>query len=153
MKENYIRKDEAAQRMKVVNTPEASAKVERGTKGDSRSEKSSQTRLAELRYRVLASSPSLSCVEVDLITGRKHQIRLQLSNLGHPVLGDRKYGSTRKFSSGIALHCAELTIQHPTKKDQMCFRAATPNSWQQKDGSLLEEALKRWNALKDSVDG
>jgi 23S rRNA pseudouridine1911/1915/1917 synthase len=85
---------------------------------------------AELTYRVLASEGPDSLLEVLLMTGRKHQIRLQLSNAGFPVVGDRKYGSSRAFPNGIALHSRRLAIVHPVSKMQLEIEAALPPAWQ-----------------------
>ena len=73
-------------------------------------------------------------VEVRLLTGRKHQIRLQLAEIGCPILGDHKYGSRAKFTGpGIALHAARLVIEHPTTKERLDFRARLPKSWKVRD--------------------
>ena len=101
---------------------------------------------AELSYRVLAtdketSHPSysvslsshlgpVSLLEVRPLTGRKHQIRVQLSHAGFPIVGDRKYGSQRAFSPGIALHSRRLVVEHPVSKMQIEIEAAPPRSWQ-----------------------
>jgi 23S rRNA pseudouridine1911/1915/1917 synthase len=66
---------------------------------------------------------------VQLLTGRKHQIRVQLADVGWPVLGDRKYGSRREFPSGIGLHSRRLTFEHPTRKDSITVEAPLPHSW------------------------
>jgi 23S rRNA pseudouridine1911/1915/1917 synthase len=85
---------------------------------------------ARLTYRRLKSFSGLSLLEVELQTGRKHQIRLQLSSRGWPVLGDRKYGSRRPFPAGIALHARQLVITHPIKGEPLEFQAPLPSSWQ-----------------------
>ncbi len=86
--------------------------------------------LAELRVRLLSQSEKRSLVEVDLLTGRKHQIRLQLSALGHPIWGDQKYGSSsRELSGGIALHCSQLTISHPTLREPLEFQCSCVDVW------------------------
>ncbi len=86
-------------------------------------------REARLTYRRLQALPQASLVEVQLETGRKHQIRLQLASRGHPVLGDRKYGATRVFSPGIALHARRLVVQHPVKAEAVVLSAPLPASW------------------------
>jgi 23S rRNA-/tRNA-specific pseudouridylate synthase len=68
-------------------------------------------------------------LEIELETGRKHQIRLQLAHHGHPIVGDRKYGSRRPFAAGIALHARRLAISHPTTGDRVQFEAPLPESW------------------------
>ncbi len=72
----------------------------------------------------------LPCCEVRPLTGRKHQIRLQLSHAGFPIVGDRKYGSSRPFPAGIALHSRRLVIEHPVSKMQLEIEAPLPASWQ-----------------------
>ncbi len=98
---------------------------------------------AELSYRVLATDKErgrqgdwssnvfslssclgpVSLLEVRLLTGRKHQIRVQLSHAGFPIVGDRKYGSQRPFSPGIALHSRRLVVEHPVSKIQLEIEA------------------------------
>ena len=81
---DWLIQDERHRRMHVVQSDRAGAKE------------------ARLAYRLLSSDGRMSLLEVELETGRKHQIRLQMAHHGHPVVGDRKYGSQLKFSSGIA---------------------------------------------------
>jgi 23S rRNA pseudouridine1911/1915/1917 synthase len=84
---------------------------------------------ARLSFRRLQQWPTRSLVEVTLETGRKHQIRLQFSSHSLPVIGDRKYGSTVAFSSGVALHSRELRFEHPTKGEEITLLAPLPKSW------------------------
>jgi 23S rRNA pseudouridine1911/1915/1917 synthase len=113
---DYMRKDERHRRMHIAakNDPEA--------------------QLAELSYRTLREpklkqGSDISLLEVSPKTGRKHQIRVQLSHAGFPVLGDRKYASNRPFSPGIALHSRRLVVEHPVSKMQIAFEAEPPRSW------------------------
>ena len=96
-------------------------------------------REARLSYRRLglidpssatAGSPA-TWLEIALETGRKHQIRLQLSHHGHPIIGDRKYGSRVPFPAGIALHARRLLISHPTTAVRLEFQAPLPDTWRQ----------------------
>jgi 23S rRNA pseudouridine1911/1915/1917 synthase len=87
-----------------------------------------------LRYRRLATGGGLSHIEVTPVTGRSHQIRVQLSATGHPILGDRKYGSTRSLGGVIALHAAQLTFEHPIRHERITVRAEAPGDWR----NLLE---------------
>ena len=82
-----------------------------------------------MSYRVLAGDGRMSLVEVQLETGRKHQIRLQMAHHGHPVVGDRKYGSQLKFSTGIALHARRLVVAHPVRDESLVLEAPLPKSW------------------------
>jgi 23S rRNA pseudouridine1911/1915/1917 synthase len=84
---------------------------------------------ARLSYRRLSLVSGGSLLEVVLETGRKHQIRLQLSGQGHPVVGDIKYGSHRRFAEGIALHAGWLAFDHPTTGQRLEFNAPLPKAW------------------------
>ena len=107
---DWLKKDEKTQRMAVVS---------RHTIGAQR---------AALAYRTLSRRPQCCLVEIDLHTGRKHQIRVQLAHLGCPILGDRKYGSRRKLPAGIALHAHTLEIEHPVSKEALRFTAPLPKA-------------------------
>ncbi len=83
-----------------------------------------------LDYKVLSKSGDQTLLEVQLHTGRYHQIRAQLAAIGCPVLGDEKYGSTVKLPGGaIALHHARLTVIHPVTKDDVQIQAPYPPHW------------------------
>ena len=84
---------------------------------------------ARLQYRRLAQLPRSALLEITLETGRKHQIRLQLSTRGLPILGDRKYGSRDTFPSGIALHSRRLQFVHPTQGQPIELIAPLPPGW------------------------
>lgn len=84
---------------------------------------------ARLRYRRLAAHGDLSLLEIELETGRKHQIRAQLAARGWPIVGDRKYGSRRTFPHGIALHAARLQLTHPVQHEPVHLVAPLPNCW------------------------
>ena len=85
---------------------------------------------ARLSYRLIDAYRGYSWLEVHLETGRKHQIRLQLSNHGNPIAGDRKYGGRLQFGDGIALHARQLVVAHPTTGAVMKFEAPPPATWQ-----------------------
>ncbi|MBN2021715.1 MAG: RluA family pseudouridine synthase [Pirellulales bacterium] len=88
-----------------------------------------QAQHARLTYRRLATIERFSHVEVMLETGRKHQIRLQLAGRGHPIVGDRKYGSATAWPSGIALHARRLVLAHPVGGAPLVFEAPLPRAW------------------------
>ena len=82
--------------------------------------------LAITHYRVMRSLGPRSMLELTIETGRKHQIRVQLAALGHPVVGDRKYGVATDPARRLALHAFELKFPHPITRAQMEFRSALP---------------------------
>jgi 23S rRNA pseudouridine1911/1915/1917 synthase len=86
-------------------------------------------REARLRYRTLRAGQDESWLEIELLTGRKHQIRVQLARRDHPILGDRKYGSRRPFGSGIALHARRLVVSHPIGGAAVTLEAPVPAAW------------------------
>jgi len=71
----------------------------------------------------------IAVVQVQLRTGRKHQIRVQFASRGYPVWGDVKYGAKQQRVTGIALHAWRLSIEHPTAKTEMMFESPVPPSW------------------------
>ena len=83
-------------------------------------------KLARTGYKVVKESPDRSLLEIDLLTGRKNQIRVHLSEQGCPVIGDRKYGVKEKGSRKLALHAASITVSHPHSKERMTFTAEIP---------------------------
>jgi 23S rRNA pseudouridine1911/1915/1917 synthase len=85
---------------------------------------------AELRYRTLDTQQGLSLLEIDLVTGRHHQIRVQLAALGHPICGDQKY-SLQQFRRGasMALMARSLTVRHPTRPLDITFVSPVPDDW------------------------
>lgn len=74
---------------------------------------------ARLEYKVLKEKDNLSLVDINLLTGRYHQIRLQFSSRNHPLYGDTLYGS--KYKGDLALISYSLSFIHPTTKEKMCF--------------------------------
>jgi len=71
----------------------------------------------------------LSLLEIDLQTGRSHQIRVQLSSRGMPICGDVKYGSHVRLDGWLALHAASLTFEHPTLREPITVTAPHPTGW------------------------
>ena len=85
-------------------------------------------KLAQLRYRVIGSSDSYYLLEVELITGRHHQIRAQLAHMGCPIKGDLKYGFPRSNpDASISLHAYKLHFEHPTLKTSIDIKAPKPS--------------------------
>ena len=108
---DWIRKDDVRRRMVICNEDATGAKR------------------AELRYQVSGYHGRLALVMIDLLTGRKHQIRVQFSSRGTPILGDRKYNAAGKFHKGIALQSSSLVFQHPVRREELSFRIEPPGYW------------------------
>jgi 23S rRNA pseudouridine1911/1915/1917 synthase len=100
--------------------------------GSSAITKSDNGQHAELSYVRKAYHDGVSLVEIDLKTGRHHQIRVQFASRGHALLGDLRYGSAerRRISDGqLALHAYSLTLQHPTQPTEMTFISTPGGFW------------------------
>ncbi len=87
-------------------------------------------KLARLNYRFLYSTDRYHLIEVELLTGRHHQIRCQLSNMGCCIKGDLKYGAPRSNpDGGICLHAHNIRFVHPVRKTEINVSAPVPESW------------------------
>ena len=85
---------------------------------------------AELSYETIAKNEKFSMVQVDLKTGRPHQIRVQFSSRKHPLFGDQRYGQDiNKKGDQIALWSYKIEITHPTTKEKMEFICEPPNKY------------------------
>jgi len=84
---------------------------------------------ARLAYRTLANLPRGSLLEIELETGRKHQIRVQLATRDCPIVGDRKYGGHMAYPVGIGLLARKLTFIHPTRRETITLTAPVPKHW------------------------
>lgn len=93
-------------------------------------EKAEGAKKAILHYERLAVSERLSLLRVSLETGRSHQIRVQLKEIGHPLYGDQKYGKNEnKVGQQIALWSYELSFIHPVKKERITVQSPPPKSY------------------------
>ncbi|MBX2846364.1 MAG: RNA pseudouridine synthase [Saprospiraceae bacterium] len=93
------------------------------------SKSTAQAKLGRLTYEVLAEDNGRFLLKVNPLTGRSHQIRVQLANIGCPIVGDKKYRSPEKWMPGsIALHSTALSFPHPTKKDIQNQQCRLPNN-------------------------
>lgn len=108
---HYLKKDES------TNTVKAYRKEKTGAKK------------AVLRYKMLGEINGMFLLDIDLETGRPHQIRAQMAQAGFPVVGDVKYGSKSGLPKReIALHCYELKIKHPTQESIIHLKHAPTNN-------------------------
>jgi 23S rRNA pseudouridine1911/1915/1917 synthase len=109
--EHFLRKDERHRKMHTTHAGAPGAQA------------------ARLTYAQLLATADASLVEVQLETGRKHQIRVQLAKVGCPIVGDLKYGSRVAFEPGIALHSHRLELEHPVRREPLVLEAPLPASW------------------------
>ena len=80
-------------------------------------------KLAITDYEVVRESGGYSLVRVNLRTGRKNQIRVHMKELGHPVVGDKKYGATQNPIGRLGLHASKITFIHPKTKKEITIEA------------------------------
>lgn len=92
-------------------------------------------KLSTTRYRTLRSSSHYSLLEVALETGRKHQIRVHLSEMGHPIIGDGRYGRKTDPAGRLGLHAFRLELSHPVSGKPLVFESPLP--------PLFEQVLKK----------
>jgi tRNA pseudouridine32 synthase/23S rRNA pseudouridine746 synthase/23S rRNA pseudouridine1911/1915/1917 synthase len=90
--------------------------------------KNGEGKRAESRYTVTNNVGGYSAVDVMLVTGRKNQIRVQLADAGHPIVGDKKYGKKGDRVSRMALHAMSLAFDHPFSGRRMIFESPVPES-------------------------
>ncbi len=102
---NFLKKDEKENIVKIVPMGENGAKK------------------AELVYSLLEDNGAESLLEVKILTGRSHQIRLQLANIGFPLVGDVKYGKEKGRTGALGLWAGKLSFSHPTTKQKLTFWA------------------------------
>lgn len=112
---HYILRDGRTNRSRACDAPKGDAK------------------LARLRYETLGASAHYTLVEVELLTGRHHQIRAQLAKIGCPIRGDLKYGARRSVpGGGISLHSRRIAFDHPVRREALDVVAPVPaddNLW------------------------
>ena len=83
-------------------------------------------KFAELEYDVLEEKSGLTLALIKLHTGRSHQIRVQMANVGAPVYGDMRYGGEKAKKGKLALWAVSLSFTHPVSKERLCFKIQPP---------------------------
>lgn len=93
-------------------------------------------KLSRTGYKVLKQTKDFALLELELLTGRKHQIRVHLAGIGHPVVGDRKYGKEDRAHPHLALHARAISFQHPFSGERLTFAAPVPVFFSQLVGNV-----------------
>lgn len=126
--EDWLVRNEKQNKSYVVKGPQAHTGDTAGRPG--KGSTASGAKLARLRYHYLYSTERYHLIEVELLTGRHHQIRCQLAHLGCPIKGDLKYGAPRSNpDGGICLHAWNIRFIHPVKKEPVDITAPLPETW------------------------
>ncbi|MDD2799148.1 MAG: RluA family pseudouridine synthase [Bacteroidales bacterium] len=100
-------------------------------------------------YRTIKSNKYYSLLAVELETGRKNQIRVQMQSIGHPVVGDKKYGATHSPIKRVGLHAMELSFTHPVTNETLEFSTPIPRKFSTVFGSeKREETSRKQNGKK-----
>ena len=105
-------------------------------------------KLSHTAYKVLKQTKDLALLEVDLLTGRKHQIRVHLADIGHPVVGDQKYGKGNEAHKRLALHARSISFRHPSSGEQITFETKVPVYFSKLVGSWDEVNVQGTNATE-----
>ena len=93
-------------------------------------------KLAQTEYATLREVRGFSLLELRLLTGRKHQIRVHLADRGHPVVGDKRYGRANAAHRRLALHARSLSFRHPVSGEELTFEATAPAYFKELVGSF-----------------
>jgi tRNA pseudouridine32 synthase/23S rRNA pseudouridine746 synthase/23S rRNA pseudouridine1911/1915/1917 synthase len=86
----------------------------------------SRGKLSHTAYKVIRTRRGFSLLEIDLLTGRKNQIRVHLAGIGHPIVGDTKYGRENDRHARLALHARSISFKHPVSGEELTFEAEVP---------------------------
>ena len=90
---------------------------------------SKKGKLAITKYRVVSKNNKYSLLEVEIKTGRKNQIRVQLSSIGNPIIGDKKYGALTNPINRLGLHANKLVIINPINNKELVFETDVPKEF------------------------
>ncbi|MCF6286849.1 MAG: RluA family pseudouridine synthase [Candidatus Hydrogenedentes bacterium] len=101
--------------------------VENGVHSVHSTEDSTRGKLSETAYKLLGTSKGISLLDINLLTGRKHQIRVHLSENRLPILGDMKYSNKRSDARRLALHAKSIAFNHPYSGKPCLFETRVPH--------------------------
>jgi tRNA pseudouridine32 synthase/23S rRNA pseudouridine746 synthase/23S rRNA pseudouridine1911/1915/1917 synthase len=96
-------------------------------------------KLSHTAYKVLKQTKDFALLEVDLLTGRKNQIRVHLAGIGHPIVGDKKYGRGDESHAHLALHARTISFKHPFSSKRLIFSAKVPAYFSKLVGNIPDE--------------
>lgn len=107
--------------------------------------KTAEAKRAILRWTAVAHHGRLTLVSIQLLTGRRHQIRCQFAHHGTPILGDVRYGASSPLDGrNIALHAWQLIVQHPVEQQPMTFEDPIPPVWSIVSTPAMEKEIRDW---------
>ncbi len=98
-------------------------------------------KLSHTAYRVLKQTKDFALLEVNLLTGRKNQIRVHLAGIGHPIVGDRKYGRPEESCPALALHAWSISFRHPFSGQRLTLAAKVPACFHKLVGDIALEQV------------
>jgi tRNA pseudouridine32 synthase/23S rRNA pseudouridine746 synthase/23S rRNA pseudouridine1911/1915/1917 synthase len=99
-------------------------------------------KLSRTVYTVLKETEDFALLEVDLLTGRKHQIRVHLAGIGHAIVGDQKYGKADRDHARLALHGRSISFRHPFSGKPVTFETKAP--------AYFNQLVGNWNQVNPS---
>jgi len=102
-------------------------------------------KLAKTAWTVLKERGEYSLLDINLLTGRKHQIRVHMADAGHPIAGDKKYGVKGDTFSRLALHARSITFAHPFSGQRMTLEAPVPSVFAQLVGRVVTDGGEEKN--------
>lgn len=105
----------------------------------------SRGRFSQTAFTVIKETPALSFVKIKLLSGRKHQIRVQFADAGHPVVNDPKYGEERRPAGRLFLHAKSIAFDHPHSGQRLFFDTPIPDEFTRLAQRRLSEA--EWQAV------
>jgi 23S rRNA pseudouridine1911/1915/1917 synthase len=100
-------------------------------------------KLSQTSYKVLKETRDFTLLEVDLVTGRKHQIRVHFAGIGHPIVGDSKYGQGGRGRARLALHARSIAFKHPISGERLTFATKVPAYFNQLVGGFDDQQRTR----------